>query len=285
MKASPKLLALAVAATGILAGAPGAVAAVDNTPPSLAAPAFPSFVVGSQLGVDFQSDYGPEGNVTATAQMSFKWSATDASGQVRYDLVENNNAAGPWLMFEGSTQTSHTFQGKNDDDDWATDSFELTARDPSGNSTTRVIRGNRTRLTQENNVSHASRPEIARPTITYAGTWGSSACSCWTGKAVRRTTSRGASATSTVTIPDGAATHLALVMHAGPDRGKFRVFVDGTLRGTVDTYASVSTPRRIVWDTALGRGTHKVKIVNLATSGRPRIDLDAVLTNGPTILY
>ncbi|WP_295659250.1 hypothetical protein [uncultured Nocardioides sp.] len=285
MKAPANLLVATLTAAGILAAAPAAGSVADNTPPVLTSPAVPSFVVGSQLGVDFQSAYASPGTITAAAPLTFKWSATDASGEVRYDLVEINNAVGPIPVFEDGTELSHRFLGYNDDDDFATDSFEVTARDTYGNAVTRVVRGNRTRLTQENNVSHASRPEIAQPTIAYAGTWGSSACACWTGKAVRRTTSRGASATATVTIPDGGATHLALVMHAGPDRGRFQVFVDGTLRGTVDTYAAVSTPRRIVWDTALGRGTHRVKIVNLATAGRPRIDLDAVLTNGPTILY
>jgi hypothetical protein len=29
----------------------------------------------------------------------------------------------------------------------------------------------------------------------------------------------------------------------------------------------------------MGRGTHKVKLTNLASLGRTRVDLDAVLTN------
>jgi hypothetical protein len=60
------------------------------------------------------------------------------------------------------------------------------------------------------------------------------------------------------------------------------VYVDGVLKGTVDTYAATSQPRMVVWQTAVGgvgASNPTIKIVNLATPGRPRIDLDAVLTN------
>jgi hypothetical protein len=35
----------------------------------------------------------------------------------------------------------------------------------------------------------------------------------------------------------------------------------------------------IVWQTAFRDFGHTIRVVNLATPGRPRIDLDAVLTN------
>jgi hypothetical protein len=35
----------------------------------------------------------------------------------------------------------------------------------------------------------------------------------------------------------------------------------------------------MTWQVALRSGTHTVKVVNLATAGRPTIAFDAVLTN------
>ena len=94
---------------------------------------------------------------------------------------------------------------------------------------------------------------------------------------MRRTTVKNASAIFTRTYERDD--HVALVMAKGPARGKFDVYVDGVKKSTVDTYAATNTNRVIVWDTWMAAGKHTVKVVNLATTNRPRIDLDAVLTN------
>jgi hypothetical protein len=67
-------------------------------------------------------------------------------------------------------------------------------------------------------------------------------------------------------------------MHTGPDRGKVKVYLNGALRKTVDTYAATSRPRVMVWQASVNQGD-VVKIVNAATPGRSRIDLDAVVVN------
>jgi hypothetical protein len=69
-------------------------------------------------------------------------------------------------------------------------------------------------------------------------------------------------------------------MEKAPNRGKFTLVVDGVNRGTVDTYAASATHRIIVWSGRVSAaGSHTVRITDQATPGRPRIDLDAVLTN------
>jgi hypothetical protein len=68
-------------------------------------------------------------------------------------------------------------------------------------------------------------------------------------------------------------------MAKAPDRGSAKIYVDGKVDATVDTHAAVAQNRIIVWQHALGKGAHTVKLVNLATKGHPRIDLDAVHTN------
>ena len=52
--------------------------------------------------------------------------------------------------------------------------------------------------------------------------------------------------------------------------------MDGTLKATVNTNSATNRSRIIVWQASIPSGTHKVKVVNSATKGHPRIDLDAV---------
>jgi len=50
---------------------------------------------------------------------------------------------------------------------------------------------------------------------------------------------------------------------------------------TVDTYSKTPINRTIVYQVALpGTATHTGKIVNLATAGHPRINLDATINGG-----
>ena len=49
-------------------------------------------------------------------------------------------------------------------------------------------------------------------------------------------------------------------MAKGPARGKFDVYVDGTKRATVDTYAAANTNRLIVWDMSMSAGKHTVRV-------------------------
>ncbi|HSS68137.1 MAG TPA: hypothetical protein VLK34_06260, partial [Nocardioidaceae bacterium] len=69
---------------------------------------------------------------------------------------------------------------------------------------------------------------------------------------------------------------LGLVMAKAPDRGKAAIFVDGVRVATVDTHAASKVNRTVVWrQTMAGNTGHTVKVVNLATAGRTRIDIDA----------
>jgi hypothetical protein len=92
-----------------------------------------------------------------------------------------------------------------------------------------------------------------------------------------RTSTRKA-ALSTVVNAGGQTQHVALIMAKGPARGKASVYVDGVYRATVDTYAAGNVNRVVVWEAEFaGTANHTVKVVNQATAGRPRIDVDAVL--------
>jgi hypothetical protein len=203
-----------------------------------------SFLVGSQLGSD---DCGVNSSGTAVESqiyVTFKWSATDQSGPVSYDLSYESGAEGEQSLFEGSAQTPVQDRSSNGWDctgaSFSSYQWDLTARDSVGNAVTRVVSGGHIRLTQDNNLGKGS---AVIPAIAYAGTWSTATCKCWSAGATHKTTAKGASATATVTVPDGEAAHLALVMETGPNRGKFQVSIDGVLKATVDSLASVSSPR------------------------------------------
>ena len=285
--------------TGLLFSAIGpAQSAADTTPPTLNAPLKSSFTVGQQIPVGDVPvcGEGESWDLRMGVAENFKWTGSDASGYVRYDLKQSTGVAGTEDVFVGSSQRSHAGVGENTDSwcgggNYSVYEWTLTAKDAAGNATTRKVYGGRISLTQDNGLTdlagYATTPQVA-----YSGTWGTSSCVCWSQGGVHRTTAAGAAATITVDLPhtyggfpvaaQDYKTHVGLVMHKGPGRGKFQVYVDGVLKATVDTYAATNQPRTVVWQGAVGgtgASSPTIKIVNLATPGRPRIDLDAVLTN------
>ena len=109
--------------------------------------------------------------------------------------------------------------------------------------------------------------------LVRAGTWHRCVYSRMSGGSTLFTRSRGASIRYTFT-----GRGIAVVMPYGRGRGKAQIWVDGSLARTVDTYRSVLTVRRIVFSRAWATpGTHVVRVVNLGTTGRRRVDLDAFL--------
>jgi WD40-like Beta Propeller Repeat/Dipeptidyl peptidase IV (DPP IV) N-terminal region len=109
---------------------------------------------------------------------------------------------------------------------------------------------------------------------SYTGTWTSTSFSGAWGGTAKYATASGASATFTCTceaftwVTDEDSTH-----------GSAKVYVDGVLRATVNTQASTKKNRVVVfkygWTTD---GFHTMKIVNLATAGHPRVNVDGFLT-------
>ena len=142
----------------------------------------------------------------------------------------------------------------------------LRARDASGNWSPWVqTPGIRPTVVQDSSGS-----------IVYGGsTWGRLSNPYMSGGTTRYSTRAGASAKLTFT-----GRGIAVVMPRGPTRGAVRVYLDGTLVTTVSTWASELQGRRIVWSRAFtASGTHTITLVVVGTSGRPRVDLDAVLVS------
>ena len=257
-------LALAVA-TG--SSIPAAQGAVDSTGPSLTVPARSAYVIGQiaddPLLVDGELWYADRG-----AYRQFTWKASDPSGICRYTVDEFHNVEGWYYATERYTThaTTGTYTYKNDDYENSDDMGEIrvNAYDCAGNRTS-VIRP----------TNYIGIERDYGPTVPAQ--WSRTSCVCAIGDSMLRTSTKNASL-STVVNGQGRKEHVALVMAKGPARGKAAIYFDGNLATTVDTYAEKNTNRVVMWDRELtGTGNHTVKVVNLATPGRPRIDIDAYL--------
>lgn len=280
--------AVAIAAV-LMVGAVGVAPAqaAGDAPPALTAPARSSFVVGSQVSGDTpvpcdDAWQAGRGEVWVTVQQSVAWSGSDDNGPVTYSWVENTKGWGPGA--EGGPSSATTLVRTTTDANqecgggsWMPSDWDVTATDTAGQSVTENVGGGLFSFTQNNNAADDSH-YAARAAIGYSSGWRTATCGCWSDGSVTRTTQKGAAATITFTDARAADMHVGLVMHTGPARGKFQVLVNGVKVATVDTYAATDQPRTIVWQRAI-KATDTVKIVNLATPGRSRIDLDGVLTN------
>jgi Divergent InlB B-repeat domain len=118
----------------------------------------------------------------------------------------------------------------------------------------------------------ASAKLYQQTSATYSGTWGTSTCTCYSGGSDAKTTAAGASAKFKFT-----GNLIQFVSVKGTSHGSFKVYIDGVYKTTVSTYITTANQNAvIVWQKSFSSvGTHTLKIVNVATSGHPRVDADA----------
>lgn len=217
--------------------------AVDTTPPAVAAPRYyASF--GSQLGT--------------TVNVTGAWSATDAGGIAAYKVYVSTNG-GAWTPQTLSSATATSRQ-------WlltpgSTYRIAVAAQDRAGNwSAYRYSPVFRVAVFQENSSF-----------VTYSAGWLRAAYASGSGGFVDVSGNRNASASFTFT-----GSSVAWVGTRATTRGTARVYLDGTLRSTVDLYAASTLARSVVvsyyWPTP---GTHTIKVVVDATATRPKVDVDA----------
>ena len=256
---------------------------VHTGPMTISTPATPAFKVGSVTQIwDPGCGFG-EPYIWTKADVGFKWSAHSTAGAITsYDV---------WITWAGlppskqDTQTSPVLANQlidNYQGDCGGGSLEQTgwyivAHDSAGHSVTSANVVTRLNVDRWNNIT----AEEQQGTWTYTGTWTTSNCLCADGGSQTYTTISGASATYAYANSGGAGTHLALMVAKGPSRGSFQVFLDGALKGTINTHASANLNRVLVWDSGpLTAGAHTIRVVNLATAGQPRIDVNAMTIAG-----
>ncbi len=259
----------------------------DSGPPTLTTFPWADFPLGAVVTTDAADPSDATNPRFSHVDRRVSWSASDPSGVCTSALnVLNINgqnwgtiASGPDLRTSlvGSGDYNGAFGGEQTITPW----WRVRVEDcilgtGLNNGAYALVRGGTPAFTQDDGRELGTNdPPV---TITYAGSWAVSTCQCWSGDTTRKTSTAGSSATISGTFARGE--RVALVMAKAPDRGQFDVYVDGTKNATVDLFSSSGINRVVVWRTAMSSaGTHTVKIVSLGTPGRPRIDLDVVITH------
>lgn len=111
--------------------------------------------------------------------------------------------------------------------------------------------------------------------ISYRGDWARVADSGTSGilDTLHRTGTRGAR------LVTRFAAHgpVALVVRKGPRNGRFQVWVDGVLVKSVASYRATARSGVVAWEGYFPEGTHRLRVVNLATRGHPRLEVDGLL--------
>jgi hypothetical protein len=270
-------MACAVACTGAVSTMVPAAAATDHTPPTLTVPARAGFVTGSAIGAMAPLPGTSDPGSTYPVPMRVGWHASDASGICGSSSrgVYAGSDPDPWTAWGPATSLTADTTDYDDQEgggSFKLEGYDVRVRDCAGNVTQRFV-SFRPVVYQEDGASYG----YGELPVRYHGAWSTSSCGCWSGGTTRKTSARGARAVFTLDTPTSRP--VALVTEAAPDRGRYRVLVDGVSRGVRDTYAATPQHRTVTWAGTLPAGTHTVAVVDLATSGRPRIDLDALLVS------
>jgi hypothetical protein len=192
-----------------------------------------------------------------------KWAkASDPNGICSYDLRESV-AGGPFneVTLPTSTSTSVALS-LNPSTSYG---FELNVTNCLGQSSGWGVQPTFLPLVwQESNTR-----------LTYTGTWKTHSVAGSYGGALKSSTTAGSSVSGAF-----FAEGIAWVSEMGPTFGKATVYLDGVAVKTVDLYSPTLREAQIVWKKGWStpQVKHTIKIVVSGTSGRPRVDLDALLT-------
>jgi kumamolisin len=222
---------------------------LDQTPPKITKAPTPSI----RLGV-----LSPSG-----AGITVSWNATDTTSGVKsYQLQEQVNG-GAWgnvaLSKPTATSVNLTLPTGHKYD------FRIAATDNAGNTSAYTTAAAFTlSLYQENSAA-----------VKYSTGWTRHLLSGSSGGSVDFTQTAGATATLTFT---GA--QVAWVSTLGSTRGAATVTLDAGPAKTVNTHAINNTTADVVFTVTAAEATHKLVIKNSATSGSPRIDVDAFVVIG-----
>jgi hypothetical protein len=258
---------------------PGDVTYVSG-PMTLTVPAYPTFVAATTTNIVNFCPPGPP--LFSQAEVTVAWKASSTAAPIaNYSVtpltwlgVPETPYATKATSLKGwvGNYTGLTCGGNGDVIGW-----QITAVDTKGNTVSAEVQSfpEFTRFDDSSVVS-----VFPLGTWSYSGTWAVSNCLCADGG--RQTYSKQKNASASFAFSDlFLGRHISLVMAEGPGRGSAAVYLDGVLKATINTHATINTNRVITWDSgALTVGNHTVKIVNLATSGHPRIDINAAITQG-----
>ncbi|MFN8631296.1 MAG: CSLREA domain-containing protein [Chloroflexota bacterium] len=109
-------------------------------------------------------------------------------------------------------------------------------------------------------------------TLRWSGSWTTSRTASASGGSMRSSSRAGASVSYTFT-----GRNIALLTTRAAGRGKARIYINGSLKATVDLGGATSY-RYIAWQLRFSTSaTRTIKVVVVGTSGRPRVDIDGFI--------
>ena len=197
----------------------------------------------------------------AKGMVRLGWSGSDTgAGIQRYELDQSTDS-GPWSRVASNLASAAHTKGLATGHDYR---FRARAIDKAGNIGA-WVGGTTFRLSHYNE----SNTRIARK-----GTWTRVERSVYLGGAARYATTNGATASFTFT-----GQGIGWIARKGPNRGNAEILVNGVKVATVDLSSASYQKQRIVWATSWSTAVPRtITIRVLGTSGRPRVDLDALFT-------
>ncbi len=283
----PSFLAGAVCAT-VFVGVPAVAAVVgsdqnpavfDGTTPSLIVqPA--QFSIGTSIDSAYDSCFGGQYGYQQVP-VKLRWDATDSTAGVSsFDVYEAGNGGenGSELLLDHTRSNTIDVLTSSYDGacggGWEPDLWWVTARDFRGATATSSTIAGALDVWDDTGTSYSERHGDLATTRT--GTWSTSRCACANFGSTSYTTARNASITYTITVDKPGRT-IAIVAPKSSTRGVMNISVDGATAQAVNTNATTTMNRVIVWQRTLGAGTHTVKVTNAGTSGQSRIDVDTLM--------
>ncbi|HEX2756060.1 MAG TPA: hypothetical protein VHM48_11380 [Candidatus Limnocylindrales bacterium] len=193
-----------------------------------------------------------------TVPIAIEWGGTDRGWGIASFQLQRSLNGGGWISvtLPSVTATSVGINGVVG----TTLRFRVRAKDKAGNVGSWVY----------GSTFRVSRVSDASTTIRYSTGWTATARPGAYGGMLHATAGAGAAMSYTFFGRD-----VAWIASRGPDYGRAKIYLDGAYIGSIDLFATSPEARRIVfarhWTSV---GTHTLRIVNVATSGRPWIDVD-----------
>lgn len=233
-------------ANGLTRSTTMSLVVTDGIAPKAATPASKQYFV-STLG-------------SSSSPVKTSWSATDEKGVTGYTLQRQVNG-GTWATVDLSSASSVSIaQSLTLGSAYR---YRMRATDANGNASAWSYGPTFT----------GSRIQQSSTAVKYSGTWSTGSSTSYSGGSAKYTKSKGASVSYTFT-----GSSIAWVASKSSVRGSADVYIDGVYKATVSLYSTTTQSQRIVYAfNWLSNGTHTIRIVNRATSGHPRIDVDAFI--------
>jgi hypothetical protein len=280
-KALRRTLRWRAALLAVMAASVAALGLVPMSATAAVLPPAPTVTLLQPTFAGYESDFDESGFNYWTADVTLQWTVSSPAGVCAQTLTfaDYDTLGGDVDPVLGDSETV-TLPNTARSYAAHTDAYDFMR---SGYSAVIRITDCKGKKVTSNPVHAVVLPgEDTDSALSYSPGWSVSHCTCFSGGTTHFTTTKNAAVTFRTAKPiDASGVRLVLIMAKAPNRGSAAVYVDGVWKANISTYSKTNVNRAIVYQLLLpGSATHLVKVVNLATAGHPRIDVDATVNGG-----